>query len=212
MMAKSRTDAFAGAHDGSEDIVAYRLAGNYVAHCDCKQLCPCNVDGEPTGRDGHCHGLLVHEVTDGNLDDIDLSGVRVALAYNAPSNVSAGNLKVGIVVDSGASDEQVDALARIFKGDAGGVFGDFAPLFGEWVGVERADISFSDGDEPSARVGDVDVNFTAFRGADGGLTTVSNAMFGFAPVMTLGQSSGTSEAFGEPFDANYGEAAAFEYS
>jgi hypothetical protein len=212
MMAESRTDPFAGAHDGSEDLVAYRLAGNYVAHCDCRQLCPCNVDGKPTGRDGHCHGLLVHEVTDGNLDDIDLSGVRVVLAYNAPSNVSAGNLKVGIVVDSGASDEQVDALARIFKGEAGGVFGDFAPLFGEWAGVERADISFSDGDEPSARVGDVDVNFTAFRGSDGGLTTVSNAMFGFAPVMTLGQSSGTSEAFGEPFDANYGEAAAFEYS
>lgn len=192
--------------------MAYRLAGSYVAHCDCRQLCPCNVDGKPTGRDGQCHGLLVHEVTDGNLDDIDLSGVRVAMAYNAPSNVSAGNLKVGIVVDNGTSDEQVDALARIFKGEAGGVFGDFAPLFGEWAGVERADISFSDGDEPSARVGDVDVNFTAFRGGDGGLTTCSNAMFGFAPVMTLGQSSGTSEAFGEPFEANYGEAAAFEYA
>jgi hypothetical protein len=154
----------------------------------------------------------VHDVTDGNLDDIDLSGVRVAMAYNAPSNISAGNLKIGIVVDNGASDEQVDALARIFKGEAGGLFGDFASLFGEWAGVERADISFSDGDEPSARIDDVDVNFTAFRGGDGGLTTVSNAMFGFAPVFTLGKSSGTSKTFGEPFDANYGEAAAFEYS
>jgi hypothetical protein len=154
----------------------------------------------------------VHDVAQGNLDDVDLSGVRVAMEYVAPSNISAGNLKIGIVVDSGASDDQADALARIFKGDAGGMFGDFAPLFGEWAGVQRADISFSDGEEPSARIGDTEVNFTAFRDGDGGLTTVSNAMFGFAPVFTIGQSSGTSQAFGESFEANYGEAATFEYS
>lgn len=192
--------------------MAYRLAGTYVAHCDCKQVCPCAVDGPPTGRDGQCRGLLVHEVRDGNLDGTDLSGVLVAMAYMAPSNISAGNLKVGIVVDSQASDEQAEALGRIFKGDAGGMFGEFAPLFGEWLGVDRADISFSDGEEPSARVGDVEVNFTAFRGGDGGVTTVSNAMFGFAPVFTLGQSSGTSGLFGESFEADYGEAAEFEYS
>ena len=192
--------------------MAYRLAGTYLGHCDCSQVCPCAFDGPPTGRDGQCHGMQVHDVTEGNLDDIDLSGVKVAMAYFAPSNISAGNLKVGIVVDNDASDEQAEALGRIFKGDAGGMFGDFAPLFGEWMGVERADISFSGGEEPSASVGDVELNFTAFRGGDGGLTTVSNAMFGFAPVFTIGQSTGTSQAFGEPFDANYGEAATFEYS
>ena len=192
--------------------MAYRLAGTYVAHCDCKQVCPCAFDGPPTGRDGQCRGLLVHEVKEGNLDDTDLSGVKVAMAYMAPSNISAGGLKVGIVVDSGASEAQADALARIFQGDAGGMFGEFKPLFGEWLGVERADISFDDGEEPSAKIGDIDVNFKAFRGGDGGLTQVSNAMFGFAPVFTLGQSSGTSGLFGESFEADYGEAASFEYS
>src|SRR5436305_8082028 len=107
--------------------MACGLAGTYVAHCDCKQVCPCAFDGPPTGRDGQCRGLLVHEVKEGNLDDIDLSGVKVAMAYMAPSNISAGGLKVGIVVDSGASDEQTDALARIFQGDAGGMFGEFKP-------------------------------------------------------------------------------------
>jgi len=192
--------------------MAYRLAGTYVAHCDCKQLCPCAVDGPPTGRDGQCHGLLVHQVTDGNLDGTDLSGVLVAMAYMAPSNISSGGLKVGIVVDNQASDEQADALGRIFKGDEGGMFGEFQPLFGEWLGVDRADISFSDGEEPSAKIGDTEVNFTAFRGGDGGVTTVSNAMFGFAPTFTIGQSSGTSSAFGESFEASYGEAAQFEYA
>jgi hypothetical protein len=192
--------------------MAYRLAGTYVAHCDCQQVCPCAVDGPPTGQDGQCHGLLVHQVTDGNLDGTDLSGVLVAMAYMAPSNISSGGLKVGIVVDNQASDEQADALGRIFKGDEGGMFGEFVPLTGEWLGVERAAVSFSDGDEPSAKIGDTDVAFEAFKGADGKPTTASNAAFGFAPVFTLGQSSGSSGLFGESFEANYGEAAEFEYT
>ena len=52
--------------------MAYRLAGTYVGHCDCQLICPCAMDGPPTGRDGQCHGLLVFRVEDGNLDDTDL--------------------------------------------------------------------------------------------------------------------------------------------
>jgi hypothetical protein len=192
--------------------MAYRLSGTYLGHCDCQQVCPCAVDGPPTGRDGQCHGLLVFGIRDGNLDDTDLSGVNVAMGYMAPSNISAGNLKLGIVVDEGASDEQADALGRIFKGDEGGLFGEFVPLIGEWLGVERAAVSFSDGDEPSAKIGDTDVRFEAFKGQDGKPTTASNAAFGFAPVFRLGKSSGTSGLFGESFEANYGEAAEFEYT
>jgi hypothetical protein len=149
---------------------------------------------------------------EGNLDDVDLSGVNVAMGYMAPSNISAGDLKLGIVVDEGASDEQADALGRIFRGDEGGVFGEFVPLVGQWLGVERAAVRFSDGDEPSAKIGGTDVTFEAFRGPDGKPTTASNAAFGFAPVFTLGQSSGSSGLFGESFEANYGEAAEFEYT
>ena len=192
--------------------MAYKLRGTYVGHCDCQQLCACAVDGPPTGKDGQCHGLLVYGITDGNLDDIDLSGVNVAMGYMAPSNISSGNLKLGIVVDEGASDEQANALERIFKGDEGGMFGEFVPLIGEWLGLERAPVSFSDGDEPSAKIGDTDVNFEAFKGPDGKPVTQSNAPFGFAPVFALGQSSGSSGILGESFEANYGEAAEFEYT
>ena len=170
------------------------------------------MDGPPTGRDGQCRGLLVFGIEDGKLDDIDLSGVSVAMGYMAPSNISAGNLKLGIVVDEGASDEQADALGRIFKGDEGGMFGEFVPLIGEWLGVERAAVSLADGDEPSATIGDTDVRFEAFKAPDGTPTTAHNAPFGFAPVFTLGRSSGSSGILGERFEANYGEAAEFEYT
>lgn len=192
--------------------MAYRLSGTYVGHCDCQQLCACAVDGPPTGKDGQCHGLLVFGIKEGNLDDLDLSGVNVAMGYMAPSNISSGNLKLGIAVDEGASDEQANALERIFKGDEGGMFGEFVPLVGEWLGLERAPVSFSDGDEPSAKVGDNDVTFEAFKGADGKPTTASNAAFGFAPEFAVGKSSGSSGLFGESFEANYGEAADFEYT
>lgn len=192
--------------------MAYRLAGTYVAHCDCQLICACAVDGPPTGRDGQCHGLLVFGVREGNLDDVDLSGVNVAMGYMAPSNISSGNLKLGLVVDQGASDEQAKSLEQIFKGEQGGVFGDLAPLISEWLGVERAPVSLSDGDEPSARIGGTDVRFEAFKGPDGKPTTASNASFGFAPVFTLGRSSGSSGILGESFEASYGEAAEFEYT
>ena len=170
------------------------------------------MDAPPTGRDGQCHGLLVFGIKEGNLDDTDLSGVNVAMGYMAPSNISSGNLQLGIVVDDGASDEQADALGRIFKGDEGGMFGEFVPLVGEWLGVDRAPVNFSDGDEPSAKVGDSDVKFEAFRGADGQPVTASNAPFGFAPTFALGTSSGSSGALGQSFEASYGEAAEFEYT
>jgi hypothetical protein len=192
--------------------MAYRLSGTYVAHCDCQQVCACAVDGPPTGRDGQCHGLLVFGIKEGELDDTDLSGVNVAMGYMAPSNIGSGNLRLGIVVDEGASDEQADALERIFKGDEGGMFGEFVPLVGEWLGAERAAVSFSDGKEPSAKIGDTDVTFEAFKGPDGEPTTASNAAFGFAPEFRLGQSSGSSGILGESFEANYGEAAEFEYT
>ena len=192
--------------------MAYRLSGTYVGHCDCQLICPCAMDGPPTGRDGQCHGLLVYQVREGNLDDTDLSGVNVVMGYMAPSNISAGNLKLGLVVDEGASEGQANALERIFKGDEGGMFGEFVPLVGEWLGVERAPIGFSDGDEPSAKIGDTNVMFEAFKGHDGKPTTASNAPFGFAPTFSLGKSSGSSGVLGQSFEASYGEAAEFEYT
>jgi hypothetical protein len=192
--------------------MAYRLTGTFVGQCDCQQICPCAVDGPPTGRDGQCHGLLVYNIREGNLDDTDLSGVNVVLGYSAPSNISAGNLRLGLVVDESASDEQADALETIFSGKAGGMFGEFVPLVGEWLGVERQSVAFSDGEEPSAKIGDTDVNFEAFRDGEGNLTKAKNAAFGFAPEFTLGKSSGTSGVLGESFEANYGESAEFEYA
>ena len=190
--------------------MAYRITGTYVAACDCSLFCPCPADGPPTGRDGQCHGSIVFNVREGNLDDTDVSGVTFALFNHFPSNLTAGNWKIGIVVDEGASDEQADAVERIVSGQEGGPFGDFVPLTGEYLGMQRATVRLSSG---SATVGDTtEFTFEPARGTDGSPTTTKNAMFGFAPEYQIGSASGRSTAFSIGFEAKYGESAEYEFS
>jgi hypothetical protein len=193
--------------------MAYTIRGTYAGVCNCRLVCPCPVDGVPTGENDQCKGVLVFDVREGNLDDTDLSGVPFALYNHFPSNLSSGNWKVGIVVDDGASDEQAQAIERIISGQAGGPFAEFGPLIGEYVGMERASVSVSNGEAPSASVGGIgDFKAEFARGPDGGLTTVSNAMFGFAPTFRIGKGSGRFSIFGSDHDATYAEGAEFEFS
>jgi hypothetical protein len=194
--------------------MAWRMAGTYVATCNCNLVCPCPVDGPPTTPDGQCLGVGVFHVEDGNLDDTDLSGVDVALVNLFPSNLTAGNWKLGIVVDESASDEQANAIERIVKGDEGGPFADFAALTDEWLGMERGGVSFSDGDRPTGSITGVDFTFEPLPGPEGSnaQTTVRNALFGFAEEVRMGKSSGHLDALGIEFDAIYGETADYEFA
>ncbi len=189
--------------------MAYRIAGTYVAACDCALVCPCPHDGPPTGTDGQCNGVLVFNVREANLDDTDVSGTTFALWNNFPSNLTAGNWTVGIVVDEGASDEQANALERIVSGQEGGPFGEFGPLIGEYQGMERGSVSISGNKISVAGRGDATIE--PFTGPDGSESTVSNAMFGFAPTFKIGRASGRIRANRE-VDAQYGETADFEFS
>jgi hypothetical protein len=152
-------------------------------------------------------------VRQGNLDDVDLSGVTFALSYFLPSNASSGNWKIEGTIDEGASEEQAQAIDRIISGQEGGPFGDFAPLIGDYGGMHRGSVSLSDGDAPSASVSGVgDFSSEFFKDAEGTTTTLNNAMFGFAPSIRLGKGSGRFTVFGSTYDASYAEGAEFEYS
>lgn len=193
--------------------MSWEMTGRYIGHCNCQLICPCPVDGPPTGRDGECRGVNVFRIASGKLDDTDLSGVTFAFANWFPRNLSAGGWKVGAVIDDGASDAQASALETILHGDAGGPFADFAALYGEWLGVERGSVTLSDGDSPSASVaGRSSYTFEPLPGPDGGVTTEKNAMFGFAPEFRIGKGPGHSSLFGLDFDGVYGETSDFAYA
>jgi hypothetical protein len=193
--------------------MAYTLKGTYTGICNCKLVCPCNIDGPPTGQGDQCHGLIAYSVRVGNLDDTDLSGVSFALGYFLPSNPSSGNWELEGVIDEDASQEQADALDRILSGQEGGPFADFAPLIGKYTGLRRGQIDVSDGDTPSVSISGIgDLNAELFKDSQGTATTMSNAMFAFAPTIRLGKSSGRFTVFGDSWDASYAEGAEYEYS
>jgi hypothetical protein len=194
--------------------MAWRMAGTYVATCNCNLVCPCPVDGPPTSDDGQCRGVAVFHIAEGNLDDVDLSGVDLSLVNLFPSNLTSGNWKLGVVVDESASDDQADAVERIISGKEGGPFGEFAALTDEWLGMERASVGFSNGDLPSGSVAGTDYTFEPLAGPEGSgtQTTVKNAAFGFAPEFRIGRSSGHFNVQGIEFDATYGETADYEFA
>lgn len=193
--------------------MAWRMTGTYVANCSCQLICPCPTDNPPTGPGGECRGVAIFHIREGSLDDTDLAGATFAFVNLFPSNLTAGNWKVGIVVDEGASDDQAGALERILHGDEGGPFAEFAGFFGEWLGVQRASVAFSNGDTPSGAVGEsVKFAFEPLPAPGGGHTTVKGAMFGFAPEYRIGKAPGHSDLFGLDFDGVYGETADFEFA
>jgi hypothetical protein len=162
------------------------LKGTLRRHLQLQARLPCNVDGPPTGEGDQCHGFIVYNVREGNLDDTDLSGVSFALGYFLPSNASAGNWELEGTIDESASEEQSQALDSILSGQEGGPFADFAPLIGNYSGLQRGQISLSDGDVPSGSISGIgDFSAELFKDAEGTTTTMSNATFGFAPIIRL---------------------------
>ena len=192
--------------------MAWKLKGRYVSSCSCRNVCPCPTSSAPPDNpDGttNCWGVGVFDVREGNMDGVDLSGIRWGLYVNFPDVVSSGNWRVGAVVNESATDEQVKALTEILSGQQGGPFGDMAPLIGEFAGIERGSVSYSDS---GGSIGATSFTYEPLRGQDGNPTTVKNAAFGFAPEFQIGTSSGTIDVFGHTAPASYGEAADFEYS
>jgi hypothetical protein len=195
--------------------MAYTIAGEYVVSCTCANICGCAMDRQPVDPQGReqCHSALTFRVDRGSLDDVDLAGVTVAMLAYFTKNLTAGNWKVRLVVDTAASEEQAQAIERIFLGKDGGPFAEFAPLIGEYTGVQRAQVEISDGDKPSVRVGDLaSFSYQGLMGPDGNPTTVRNAMLAFAPEIQIGTTTGDLNIFGTSAASNYGERAAFEFS
>jgi hypothetical protein len=158
--------------------------------------------------------MTAFHVAEGNLNDVDLSGVDWAFFIHIPSNVSAGDWTLEVVVDEKASEEQVGAIESILKGREGGPFGDLAALISEVRGPSRARVSFTAGDKPSATIGDrCDIRVEPYVGPDGSASVVRNAFFGFAPEFKIGKSFGRSDdAMGVSFDPVYGETADYDYT
>lgn len=122
--------------------MAWQISGRYMETCSCTQVCPCvltNLQGRPT--EGDCKAALGMHIDKGEKDGVSLDGVNFIAILQSQGPMAAGNMTVGLIVDSDASDAQAEAITAIATGQAGGPMAMLAPLVGRFAGVERAKVS-----------------------------------------------------------------------
>jgi hypothetical protein len=137
--------------------MAWQISGQYMETCNCTFLCPCitsNLAGRPT--EGDCKAALALHIDKGNKDGVSLDGINFVLMLKSQGPMGAGNMTVGLIIDSAASDAQVEAVGAIASGAAGGPMALLAPLVGKMAGVERREVRVqNDGMKWSATAGDL---------------------------------------------------------
>jgi len=159
----------------------YRLEGDLLEVCDCNVLCPCWIGEDPDN--GTCESSLAYQITKGEIDGVDVSGLTVAVTVHIPGNIFAGDWRRAIYIDERASDAQMAALTSAMNGEKGGPLADVAGLVGEAAGVERAPITFEIKEgKGTYAVGDfVRAEMEPFRGPTGEPTKLVESIFSTIP-------------------------------
>jgi hypothetical protein len=135
--------------------MAWKLSGTYAETCSCELMCPCNLSFDHGATYDFCRATLAFSIQEGEIEGTDVAGRKVVAIIDTPKVMTDGNWKLGVYVDDGAGDEQMDKLVKVFGGQLGGPMAGLAGLVGEIVGVERARIEIADdGLHHSVRVGD----------------------------------------------------------
>jgi hypothetical protein len=143
-------------HSADEEVaVSWNLNGSYFETCSCEFMCPCNFSFDHGATYDYCRVTLVFEIDDGDIEGTNVGGRTIAVIADTPKVMTEGNWRLGLFVDDGASDDQVEQLTAVFGGQKGGPMAGLAPLIGEVLGVERAPIEVvQDGLLHSVRIGD----------------------------------------------------------
>jgi hypothetical protein len=135
--------------------MAWKIKGSYFETCSCDLICPCNASFDHGATYDFCRVTLIFNIKEGEIEGTDVGGVKVAVIADTPKVMTEGNWKLGMFVDEGATDEQVEKLTAVFGGQLGGPMEALSPLVGEMLGVERAAIDVTeDGLRHSVKIGD----------------------------------------------------------
>jgi hypothetical protein len=136
--------------------MTWRVEGTYFENCNCDMVCPCSTSGltAPADQD-RCDVALAFHIDSGRVDEVDVSGLTVAVVGDTPALMSQGGWRIGMFMDAAAAPEQAEALAKVFSGQLGGPMAALGPLIGEDLGAETVPIQYvDDGKRHKVSVGD----------------------------------------------------------
>lgn len=121
----------------------WNLAGTYLEFCNCEPGCACNFKGFPNSPEGNCQAFVAHRIESGGYDGLELAGAKVTWALWWPGAIHERGGKGHAYVDC-ESDEQYDALRRIWRGEEGYSFFEiFNSTLDATTSVDRASIELT---------------------------------------------------------------------
>jgi hypothetical protein len=97
----------------------WRLKAHNMEACNCSNGCGCQFNGFPDY--GKCEAIVGYEVIEGHYGEVNLAGVRTVFAGKWQKAIHEGNGKGVLFIDASARPEQVQSLATISAGQAGGM-------------------------------------------------------------------------------------------
>ncbi|WP_323772415.1 DUF1326 domain-containing protein [Antarctobacter sp.] len=185
-------------------IPDWTLKGELILNCNCTVFCPCVVSlGKHPPTEGYCQAWVGIRIDEGAYGDTDLSGLNVGLIMDIPGNMGRGNWKAAAYIDDRASDAAYEALVAIFSGAARGTTGLFGMLVSEFLGAERAPVSFeTEGNARRLMVGKIiQGEIVPVTNASGKETVVSNTDYWMGSDITVATATkGRVRAYGRVWD------------
>jgi hypothetical protein len=98
--------------------MAWKLEGSYFETCSCEVVCPCTASLALGADYDRCRVTFVFNIVDGEVEGVDVSGLKVAAVADSPKVMSDGNWRLGVFLDAAASDEQAAKLGAVSRGRA----------------------------------------------------------------------------------------------
>ena len=169
-------------------IPDWTIKGELILNCNCTVFCPCVVSlGKHPPTEGYCQAWVGIRIDDGAYGDETLSGLNVGLIMDIPGNMGRGNWKAAAYIDENASEAAYDALVAIFSGAARGTTGLFGMLVSEFLGAERAPVSFeTEGNARRLMVGKkIQGEVVPVTNAQGKDTVITNTDYWMGPDITV---------------------------
>ncbi|WP_116599886.1 DUF1326 domain-containing protein [Primorskyibacter marinus] len=169
-------------------IPDWTLKGELILNCNCTVFCPCVVSlGKHPPTEGYCQAWVGIRIDEGAFGDEVLSGLSVGLIMDIPGNMGRGNWKAAAYIDERASEAAYDALVAIFSGAARGTTGLFGMLVSEFLGAERAPVSFeTEGTTRRLMVGKkIQGEVVPVTGNGGKEIVISNTDYWMGPDITV---------------------------
>ncbi len=185
-------------------LTPWTIKGELILNCNCTVFCPCVVSlGQHPPTEGYCQTWGGIRIDEGSYGDEDLSGLNIGLLIEIPGLMARGNWKAAVFIDDRANEATYEGLVKIFSGKARGTTGLFGVLVAEFLGAERAEISYeNEGSTRRLMVGKkIQGEVVPVEGNEGKDIVITNTQYWMGPDITVATAKkGRVRAFGRVWD------------